>query len=335
VIFANIALLPYVVAACLMFAAWLLFRDIKRRRINFSNADRLSKTAASAPAGAYIADALKLAGLVLLSVALLRPQEVKQETQDKIKGIDIMLALDVSGSMQADDLKPDRLRAAKQVLSQFVSGLQNDRAGLVVFAGTSFSQCPLTTDYEMVRNFISQVDSKTVRIDGTAVGDAIITGVNRLEKSGPTKVMILTTDGVSNRGVSPVEAAKIAAYKGIKIYTIGIGKKGGAPVRQLGYDGKMHNVVNPYTGQPVMYEEPDENTLRHVAEMTGGAYFRATDNQALKQIYDTIGKLEKQDIQVKQYNRKTDKFKWFLWAGAALLLLAFALEALKYTRVVA
>ena len=333
-ILAGISLLPQLVVFVLAFAAFFVVRDMFKRKINYSNAERLAKTGAQ-PAGAVITDVLKVLGVILLCVALLRPQEVKTETKDKLKGIDIMLALDISGSMQAGDLQPSRVEAAKEVCRQFVSGLANDRVGLVVFAGTSFSQCPLTSDYEIVKNFITQVDLQTIRIDGTAMGDAIITAVNRLEKSGPTKVIILTTDGVNNRGVAPVEAAKIAAYKGIKIYTIGIGRKGGAPVMQRGYDGKMHQLVNPYTGQVVNYEEPDENTLTQVAEMTGGAYFRATDNRALKQIYETIGKLEKQDIDVKTYNKKTDHFKWFLWIGLALLLIAFGLEVFKYTRVIA
>lgn len=333
-IFANINLLPQLVFFLAAIIVYFVIRDIFRKKINYSNAAQLSKTGAK-PAGAYVTDSLKIVALLLLSVALLRPQEVKTETKDKIKGIDIMMVLDVSGSMQADDLKPNRVEAAKQVLSQFVSGLENDRAGLVVFAGTSFSQCPLTSDYEIVRNFISQVDLNTVRIDGTGMGDAIITAVNRLEKSGPTKIIILTTDGVSNRGVSPVEAAKIASYKGIKIYTIGIGKKGGSPMFQTGYDGVKRQLYNRATGQPAMWEEPDENTLTQVAELTGGSYFRATDNRALKQIYETIGKLEKQDIQVKTYNKKTDHFKWFLWIGLGLMLLAFGLEVFKYLRVIA
>jgi Ca-activated chloride channel family protein len=333
-IFANINLLPQFVVFLLVLISFFIIRNMLKKKINFSNVDRLSRAGAG-PIGAVLTDLLKVLAVILLCIALLRPQEVKTETKDKIKGIDIMLALDISGSMQADDLKPDRVGAAKSVLQQFVSGLVNDRAGLVVFAGTSFSQCPLTSDYEIIKNFISQVDLQTIRIDGTAMGDALITAVNRLEKSGPTKVIILTTDGVNNRGVAPLEAAKIAAYKGIKIYTIGIGKKGGSPMMQLGYDGVKRQVVNRYTGQPVNWEEPDENTLMQIAETTGGAYFRATDNRALKQIYETIGKLEKQDIQIKTYNKKTDKFKWFLWTGLFLLLAAFLLEVFKYTRVVA
>jgi Ca-activated chloride channel family protein len=335
VILANINLLPQLVVFLLVFIAFALFRDIRTRRIAFSNINQLKKSGGTARAWSYIPDILKFLGIILLSVALLRPQQVRDETQEKIKGIDIMLALDISGSMQAEDLKPDRLDAAKAVCREFVSGLVNDRAGLVVFAGTSFSQCPLTTDYEIVRNFISQVDLQTVRIDGTAMGDAIITAVNRLEKSGPTKVIILATDGINNKGISPVDAAKIAAYKGIKIYTIGIGKKGGAPIMQQGPDGIKRQLINPYTRQVMKWEEPDENTLSQIAGMTGGAYFRATDERALKEIYNTIGKLEKQEIQVKSYNKKIDKFVYFLWAGLILVLMAFGLEAFKYTRVVA
>jgi Ca-activated chloride channel homolog len=334
VTFANINLLPQLALFVLALAAFLILKDVFRRKINFSNIERLSKTGAQ-PAGAVITDVLKVAGVILLCAALLRPQETKTETKDKIQGIDIILALDVSGSMQADDLKPNRVEAAKAVLSRFVSGLVSDRVGLVVFAGSSFSQCPLTTDYEIVKNFINQVDLETVRIPQTAIGEAILTGVNRLEKSGPTKIIILATDGANNRSISPVEAAKVAAYKGVKIYTIGIGKKGGVPVMQRGYDGRMHQVMNPYTGQIYTYEEPDENTLTQVAELTGGAYFRATDNSSLGRIYEKIGKLEKQDIDVKTYNRKIDHFKWFLWIGLALLLAAFGLETFKYTRVIA
>lgn len=333
--FANISLLPQLVAIALVFISYAVLRNVFHKKMNFSNTGRLAKAGGGGPAGAVITDALKVIAVILLSIALLRPQEIKQETKDKIKGIDIMLALDVSGSMQADDLNPNRLEAAKEVLARFVSGLVNDRAGLVVFAGTSFSQCPLTNDYEIVKNFIGQLDLQTVRVNGTAVGEAILTAVNRLERSGPTKVMVLATDGASNVSISPVEAAKIAAYKGVKIYTIGIGRKGGVQAKQMGRDGRMYPAFNPYTGQPLMYDEPDEDSLKQVAALTGGAYFRATDNNALSRIYDTIAKLEKQDIQVKTYNKKIDKFKWFLWIGLGLLLAAFILEVFKYTRVVA
>jgi Ca-activated chloride channel homolog len=331
----NSGLLPLFIALFLVFLGSLLFKNIKIRRINFSNFIQLDKAGGRAQTGVLVVDLLKLLGIVLLIIALLRPQQVTKQSQDKIRGIDIMLALDLSGSMQAEDLKPNRMEAAKEVCSQFVSGLANDRVGLAVFAGKSFSQCPLTTDYEIVKNFINQLDLQTVRVNGTAMGDAIITAVNRLEKSGPTKVIILATDGVNNTGMPPVDAAKIAAYKGIKIYTIGIGKKGGAIMMGVGYDGVKRPVYNQYTGQMMKWEEPDEKTLTQIAEMTGGAYFRATDERALKQIYDTIGKLEKQDIQVKTYNRHEDRFAFFLWAGLLFILAGLGLEVFKYTRVIA
>lgn len=332
--FENASLLPQLIAMFLVLLGALVVRDMKFRRINFSNFNQLDKSGGRAQTGALITDLLKLLGISLLIIALLRPQHVMKQSEDKIKGIDIMLALDLSGSMQAEDLKPDRVDAAKDVCSRFVSGLTNDRVGLVVFAGTSFCQCPLTTDYDMVKNFISQVDLQTVRIDGTAMGDAIITCVNRLEKSGHSKVIILATDGVNNRGIDPVEAAKVAAYKGIKIYTIGIGKKGGALVMVTGYDG----VKRPYQdnfGRYAKWEEPDEKTLASIADLTGGAYFRATDTGALRRIYDTIGKMEKQDIQVKTFNKHEDRFEGFLWAGLILILAGLVLEIFKYTRVIA
>lgn len=333
--FENINLLPLGVAAALLLLFVLLWRNFKFIKINFSNFSSLAKASSKQQLLFFIPDALKIAGIILLVIALLRPQLVKKETQEKIKGIDIILALDISGSMQAEDLKPNRLEAAKRVCREFVSGLVNDRAGLVVFAGKAFTQCPLTIDYEIVKSFIDQVDLQTIRIDGTAIGEALLTAANRLETSGSSKVIILATDGGNNRGMSPIEAAKIAAFKRIKIYTIGIGKKGGSPMVYMDNYGIKRQAVDRYTGQPLKWEEPDEASLKHVADIGGGRYFRATDEQSLRQIYDIIGKLEKQDIQVKTYDKREDKFVWFLWAGFLLLLAALGLEAWKFLRVVA
>ena len=333
--FENINLLPWGIAAALVLLAALLWRNLKFVRINFSNFSSLLKASSKLQFLYFIPDILKIAGIILLVIALLRPQLVKKETQEKIKGIDIMLALDISGSMQAEDLKPNRLEAAKGVCRDFVSGLANDRAGLVVFAGKAFTQCPLTIDYEIVKSFIDQVDLQTIRIDGTAIGEALLTATNRLEASGTTKVIILATDGGNNRGMTPIEAAKIAAFKRIKIYTIGIGKKGGSPMVYMDNYGVKRQAVDRYTGQPLKWEEPDEASLKKVADIGNGRYFRATDEKSLKEIYDIIGKLEKQDIQVKTYDKREDKFVWFLWAGFILLLSALGLEAWKFLRVVA
>ncbi|MCE5301391.1 MAG: VWA domain-containing protein [Spirochaetia bacterium] len=327
--FANMEYLwPAVAAAVIMLAA-VVWRSLKYRRVNYSNFAALKKTRHSLNLFYWMPDALKVAAVILLIIGLLRPQSVRKETQEKIKGIDIILALDLSGSMQAQDLKPNRAEAAKKVLKEFVSKLATDRVGLVVFAGKAFSQCPLTIDYEIVNSFIDQMDLKTVRIDGTNIGEAILTGINRLEASTGTKVMILATDGRANTGTNPVESAKIAAYKNIKIYTIGIGKKGGAP-RTDEYGRQFYD---RFSGQPLTWEEPDEDVLTQVAGVTGGRYFRATNESSLRQIYDIIAKLEKQDIQVKTYNRYEDKFVIFLWIGVALLLLAVGLEAWKFLRV--
>jgi Ca-activated chloride channel family protein len=332
-IFQNMNWLPYGAAAFLIILAAALLRNFRYKKINFSNFLSLPAGGGAGKYMRFVPDALKILGVLLLVIALLRPQSIKKETQENIKGIDIMLALDISGSMQAEDLKPDRVEAAKEVCRNFVSGLVNDRAGLVVFAGKAFTQCPLTSDYEIVKSFIDQVDLQTVRIDGTAIGDAILTATNRLELSGASKVIILATDGVNNRGIPPIEAAKIAAYKNIKIYTIGIGKKGGAPMIYTDNFGVKRQAVNPYTGQPLRFEEPDENVLTQIAQMTGGMYFRATNEQSLNEIYNMIGKMEKQDIKVKKYDRHEDRFEWFLWAGLILIIAALGLEAWKYLKV--
>ncbi|MBP7791460.1 MAG: VWA domain-containing protein [Candidatus Goldbacteria bacterium] len=332
--FANRNLLLPILILGLIFLISLIYNYVKLRKFRFSNFFILQKTSSGYNTIViYVLDFLKVAGLVFLIIALLRPQKIQKETQEDIKGIDIIVALDISGSMQAEDLKPNRLEAAKEVIRKFVSGLSGDRVGLVVFAGTSFFQCPLTTDYEIIKSFIDQIDFQTIRIDGTAMGDAIITSINRLENSGPSRVIILTTDGVNNRGFSPIEAAQAAIHKGIKIYTIGIGKKGGAPMMQLGWDGVKRPVIDRYTGQQLKWEEPDEKTLTQIANMTGGRYFRATDEKALKEIYEMIGKLEKQNIKIKTYNRYIDRFQTFLWIGLIILLIDLFLEVFKFFRV--
>jgi len=333
-IFQNLDYLPYGIAALFLITAVMLLRNLRYKKINFSNFSSLPSGDARLKYAHILPDALKILGVLLLVLALLRPQTIRKVTQEKIKGIDIIMALDLSGSMQSEDLKPNRVEAAKAVCRNFVSGLENDRVGLVVFAGKAFTQCPLTADYDIVKSFIDQVDLQTVRIDGTAIGDAILTATNRLEASGSSKVIILATDGGNNRGFSPVEAAKLAAYKNIKIYTIGIGKKGGAPMIYTDNFGVKRQAVNPYNGQPLRYEEPDENVLTQIAQLTGGRYFRATNEQALGEIYNIIGKLEKQDIQVKNYDKHEDRFQWFLWAGFIMILIALGLEAWKYLRIV-
>jgi Ca-activated chloride channel family protein len=229
------------------------------------------------------------------------------------EGIDIVLLLDVSGSMVAEDFTPNRIGAAKQVAEDFIDGRQNDRIGLVIFSGVSFTQCPLTTDYGVLKNLLHQVKNGMV-VDGTAIGMAIANGVNRLKDSkAKSKVMILLTDGVNNRGeIDPITAAKIAATYGVRIYTVGVGAQGEAP----------YPVQTPFgIRRQLIPVDLDEKGLSTIAEMTGGKYFRATDNDKLKAIYKEIDKLERTKIEVTAYKRYTELFNTWLMLGFACVLL--------------
>lgn len=252
--------------------------------------------------------------LGLLIIALARPQSTSSRKDVTIEGIDIVMALDVSGSMLAMDLKPDRLEAAKEVASEFIAGRANDRFGLVIFSGETFTQCPLTTDHDVVRNLFKDVKSGMIE-DGTAIGDGLATSVNRLKDSkAVSKVIILLTDGVNNMGsLDPLSSAEIAKIYGIRIYTIGVGTEGTAP----------YPVQTPF-GIQTQYVEVkiDEGLLQQVAEMTEGRYFRATSNRKLREIYEEIDKLEKSKIDVTEFRKKKEEF--FPYA-----LLAFVLITLE------
>ncbi|MCU0407526.1 MAG: VWA domain-containing protein, partial [Bacteroidales bacterium] len=228
-------------------------------------------------------------------------------------GIDIVLALDISGSMLARDFKPDRLEASKNVAVEFISGRPYDRIGLVVFSGESFTQCPVTTDHAVLVNLLREIQSGMIE-DGTAIGNGLATAVNRIKESeAKSKVVILLTDGVNNRGeIAPATAAGIAKTFGVRVYTIGVGTQGVAP----------YPVQTPfgvqYQNMPV---EIDEEVLIDIAESTGGKYFRATDNDKLLQVYGEIDKLEKSKIDVRQFSRKQEKFLLPALIAFALLLL--------------
>ncbi len=257
--------------------------------------------------------ALRMVGLACLIVALARPQSVSSRQNMSTEGIDIVLLLDVSGSMVAEDFTPNRIGAAKQVAEEFIDGRQNDRIGLVIFSGVSFTQCPLTTDYAVLKNLLHQVKNGMV-VDGTAIGMAIANGVNRLKDSkAKSKVMILLTDGVNNRGeVDPITAAKIAATYGVRIYTVGVGAQGEAP----------YPVQTPFgIRRQLIPVDLDEKGLSAIAEMTGGKYFRATDNDKLKSIYKEIDKLERTKIEVTAYKRYTELFDSWLMLGFACIII--------------
>ncbi len=248
----------------------------------------------------HILFALRAIAVTILILVLARPQKTDQFSNVSTEGIDIMLALDISGSMLARDFKPDRLEASKNVATEFISGRPYDRIGLVVFSGESFTQCPLTTDHAVLINLMREIQSGMIE-DGTALGDGLATAVARIKDSqSKSKVIILLTDGVNNMGeVAPQTAADIAKTFGIRVYTIGVGTQGMAP----------YPVQTPfgiqYQDMPV---EIDEALLRDISAKTGGRYFRATDNTSLEQIYSEIDKMEKSKIDVKQFTRKEEKF---------------------------
>ncbi|HEY6953104.1 MAG TPA: VWA domain-containing protein [Bacteroidota bacterium] len=263
--------------------------------------------------------ALRLVGLACLIIALARPQSVSSRQNISTEGIDIVLLIDVSGSMVAEDFTPNRIEAAKQVAEDFINGRQNDRIGLVIFSGESFTQCPLTTDYTVLKSLLRQVKNGMI-VDGTAIGMAIANGVNRLKDSkAKSKVMILLTDGVNNRGeIDPITAAKIAATYGVRIYTVGVGAQGEAP----------YPVQTPFgIRRQLIPVDLDEKALSTIADMTGGKYYRATDNNKLKAIYKEIDKLERTKIEVTAYRRYTELFNDWLMMGLALVLLEVGISS--------
>jgi Ca-activated chloride channel family protein len=258
---------------------------------------------------------LRLLALTVLILALARPQSGQTSRDVESEGIDIVLALDISGSMQAEDFKPhNRLYAAKQVIREFIKNRVSDRIGLVIFAKEAVSQCPLTTDYSVLQTFLNQVEIGQIE-DGTAIGLGLATSVNRLRYTpGKSKIIILLTDGNNNAGeIEPLTAAELASLVNIKIYTIGAGKPGEAFFRSR----------DPATGQRIVYRLPelDENILREIARMTKGEYFRATDEEALANIYKQIDEMEKSRVKVKEYTQYAELFPYFLWIGLALALL--------------
>ncbi len=256
---------------------------------------------------------LRLAVVALLVVVLARPQSSNRWEQVTTEGIDVVMCMDVSGSMRAMDFKPNRLEASKNVGIEFVNARQDDRFGLVVFAGESFTQCPMTTDRAVVVNFLKEIEFGVIE-DGTAIGMGLATAVNRIKDSKAiSKVIILLTDGVNNRGdVGPVTAAEIAASFGIRVYTIGVGSQGNAPIPVQDMFGRTVT-----RNMPV---EIDEEVLRQIAEKTDGAYFRATDNNKLREIYQEIDQLEKTRLDVKHFSKKKEEYFPFLLAAMLLLL---------------
>lgn len=261
---------------------------------------------------------LRIIALALLIIALARPQTFSSGENIFTEGIDIAMVLDISGSMLAEDFKPNRLEAAKKVIDDFIKGRTSDKIGLVVFSGESFTQCPLTIDYSVLRNLLKDIYSGMIQ-DGTAIGNAIANGVNRLKDSkAKSKVMILLTDGVNNAGeIDPITAAQIAQKFGIRIYTVGVGTIGEAPYPFQTPFGKRYQMV------PV---EIDESLLKQISNITGGKYFRATNNRKLVEIYEEIDRLEKTRVEVTSYRHAKELYFNWAFAGFLLLLLEFGLS---------
>ncbi len=262
--------------------------------------------------------ALRLLALGCIILALAHPRTSNDEQQTEGQGIDIILCIDVSGSMTAQDFTPNRLEAAKKVASDFVDRRVADRIGIVIFSGESFTQCPLTTDHAVLKLQIDQIRNGLLE-DGTAIGSGLATSVDRLRGSkAKTKIIIMLTDGVNNGGlIDPSTAKEIAKAYGIKVYTVGVGTEGVAPTP-----------VSTPMGIVMQNEKVaiDEKLLQNISAETGGAYFRAKDNAGLENIYKEIDKLEKSKVQITTFHRYTEKFYPFVFAAMVFLLLEVILR---------
>ena len=269
---------------------------------------------------------LRMAAVAAIVVALARPQDAEELSRTNTEGIDIVMAVDVSGSMLAQDFKPDRLTAAKEVAGSFIADRYGDRIGLVVFAGESFTQSPLTTDQATLQTMLARIRSGVIE-DGTAIGMGLATAINRLRESdAKSKVVILLTDGDNNRGsITPLTAADIAAEQCIGVYTIGVGTRGKAPYPAVDMFGNRSYVMQEIT--------IDEKTLREIASRTGGRYFRATDKTTLREIYDEINRLEKSRVEVTDTTVYHELFAVWVLAAFALLMLEFLTEKLLLKRI--
>jgi len=311
IVFAALALLPLVV--------WWVSRR-RERSVGYSSVSLLLDAGLEAPVWKrYGKLFLRVLALALVIVAIARPQTGQSEHKTYTEGVDILLVLDCSGSMQAQDFKPkNRLHVAKEVVKEFVSMREHDRIGLVAFSAQAVTLCPLTLDYAVLTRLIDDVDIGMLE-DGTAIGVALATACNRLKNSkAESRVVVLLTDGQNNSGmIDPTTAAKVAASLGIKVYTVGVGTKGKAPMP----------VDDPVFGRRMISVQVDldEETLTRIAELTDGKYFRATDREELVKIYEQIDMLEKTKMESETYIEYTDQFPWFLIPALGLIVFELVL----------
>ena len=264
----------------------------------------------------HINFALLCAAFALVVMVLARPQSSDSWSQSDTEGIDIVLSLDVSGSMQTPDFKPNRVEAAKDVAARFVAGRPHDNIGLVIFGKESYTMCPMTSDHAVLANMLKSVTTDLIDGSQTAIGDGLITAVGRIRSGeAKSKTIILLTDGTNNAGdVSPVDAAEVAKTMGVRLYTIGVGSRG---------EVEMQVGIDPF-GRPVydkVKADIDEETLKKMALSTGGRYFRATDKSSLTSIFEEIDKMEKTKMQVREFSRKEEEYLPYALAALIALLL--------------
>ncbi|MDP2424718.1 MAG: VWA domain-containing protein [Bacteroidales bacterium] len=307
--------------------AWYIYQHRRSQpTLQVSSTDPFETLSASFKQWFYHAlFVFRLLALGLIIAALARPQSNFRRQDVSVEGIDIIIALDISGSMLAEDFKPNRIEAAKEVAVDFIGGRPTDRMGLVVFSGESFTQCPITTDHAVLINLFRDVKSGMIT-DGTALGDGLATAVNRLRESKAiSKVVILLTDGVNNMGsVDPHTAAEMAKLFGIRIYTVGVGSLGQAPFPVQTPFGIRYQMVDV---------KIDDQLLQQMADLTDGKYFRATNNQKLKEIYAEIDQMEKSKIDITEYKRKIDEFRPLAFLALILLLTEVLLKFLVFRSV--
>ncbi len=317
--FANPELFYLLIIVPLMIAWYILRRKKQHPSMQVSSIAQFEKAPKSIRAYLrHILFVFRCLAVILLVVAIARPQTSSSRESINTQGIDILMSIDVSTSMDAEDLKPNRLAAAKKTASSFIDKRKNDRIGLVEFAGEAFTQCPITIDHDVLKSLLNQLKTGILE-DGTAIGDGLATAINRIKDSdGESKVIILLTDGRNNRGnISPETAAELARTFDIRVYTIAVGTKGEAPI----------TVKTPF-GKRTQYMkvEIDEEILTKIADITGGKYFRATDNKSLKRIYEEIDEMEKTKIDVAVFSKKTEEFLPFVLLAGLLLILEMLLK---------
>ncbi len=321
----------YLYLALLPMIAWYILRQKKAgASIQFSSIMGFAKIPQSWKYYfRHLLFVIQLMVISLLIVVLARPQSSNNWQNVTTEGIDIVIALDISSSMLARDFQPDRLAAAKNVATEFISGRQNDKIGLVVFSGESFTQCPLTTDHAVLINLLNDIESGMIE-DGTAIGNGLATAVSRLKESTAiSRVVILLTDGENNRGeIAPVTAAELAKTFGIRVYTVGVGTIGTAP-----YPMQVQTPFGIQTQIRDVEVKIDEETLQKIADTTDGKYFRATNNNKLAEIYKEIDKLEKSKIEVKEYSKKEEEFERYAILAVVFLILGIFLKTTTFRNI--